>query len=142
MRWCCGASSIAPADPPLTAEQLAQKEKEAEVIATQLAEPSYWDEVGPEKPNASALKAALADTVLVDAAWLVRLAKKRGVLPILHFSISPSVTLAPGGRSWQRGSMPPLSASRASHAASTSTVSARAALSAEALGLPGPTLSQ
>ena len=81
MRWCCGASSIAPADPPLTAEQLAQKEKEAEVIATQLAEPSYWDEVGPEKPNASALKAALADTVLVDAAWLVRLAKKRGVLP-------------------------------------------------------------
>ena len=42
---------------------------------------SYWDEVGHGKPNASALKAALADTVLVDAAWLVRLAKKRGVLP-------------------------------------------------------------
>ena len=52
-----------------------------EVIAAQLAEPSYWDEVGPDKPNASALKAALADTVLVDAAWLVRLAKQRGVLP-------------------------------------------------------------
>ena len=81
MRWCCGASSIAPADPPLTAEQLAEKEKEAELIAAQLAKPSYWDEVGPDKPNASALKAALADTVLVDAAWLVRLAKKRGVLP-------------------------------------------------------------
>ena len=51
------------------------------MIAKQLAKRSYWDEVGPGKPNASALKAALADTVLVDAAWLVRLAKKRGVLP-------------------------------------------------------------
>ena len=81
MRWCCGASSIAPADPPLTAEQLAQKQKEAEVIATQLGEPSYWDEVGREKPNASALKAALADTVLVDAAWLARLADEGGILP-------------------------------------------------------------
>ena len=87
MRWCCGASSIQPAssiepaDPPLTADQLAEKQKEAEVIAAQLAKPSYWDEMGPNKPNASALKAALADTVLVDAAWLVRLAKKRGILP-------------------------------------------------------------
>ena len=51
------------------------------MIAAQLAKPSYWDEVGWHKPNASALKAALADTVLVDVAWLVRLAKKRGVLP-------------------------------------------------------------
>ena len=83
MRWCCGVSSIEPAGPalPLTAEQLAEKREEAEVIAAQLAKPSYWDEVGTNKPNASALKAALADTVLVDAAWLVRLAKKRGVLP-------------------------------------------------------------
>ena len=81
MRWCCGASSIAPADPPLTAEQLAEKKEEAELIAAQLAEPSYWDEVGVGMPNASALKAALADTVLVDAAWLVRLAKKGGILP-------------------------------------------------------------
>ena len=81
MRWCCGASSIAPADPPLTAEQLAEKEKEAELIAAQLAKPSYWDEVGPDKPNASALKAALADTVLVDAAWLARLADEGGILP-------------------------------------------------------------
>ena len=81
MRWCCGASSIAPAAPQLNAKQLAKKEKEAERIAAQLAKPSYWDEVGPNKPNASALKAALADTVLVDAAWLVRLAKKGGVLP-------------------------------------------------------------
>ena len=97
MRWCCGASSIAPADPPLTAEQLAEKKSEAEppltaeqlaekkneaeLIAAQLAKPSYWDEVGPDKPNASALKAALADTVLVDAAWLARLADEGGILP-------------------------------------------------------------
>ena len=83
MRWCCGASSIEPAGPapPLTAKQLAKKKKEAELIAAQLAKPSYWDEVGWNKPNAAALKAALADTVLVDAAWLVQLAKKRGVLP-------------------------------------------------------------
>ena len=75
---CCGASSLEPVGraPPLTAKQLAEKKKEADVIATQLAKPSHWD-----KRGASALKAALADTVLVDAAWLVRLAKKRGVLP-------------------------------------------------------------
>ena len=96
MRWCCGASSIEPAepltaeqlaekkneaDPPLTAEQLAKKKEEAELIAAQLAKPSYWDEVGNGKPNASALKAALADTVLVDAAWLARLADEGGILP-------------------------------------------------------------
>ena len=98
MRWCCGASSIEPAEPPLTAEQLAEKNNEAEppltaeqlaekkqeepeLIAAQLAEPSYWDEVGPNKPNASELKAALADTVLVDAAWLARLADEGGILP-------------------------------------------------------------
>ena len=81
MRWCCGASSIEPAE-PLTAEQVAEKKKEeAELIAAQLAKPSYWDEVGPGKPNASALKAALADTVLVDAAWLARLADEGGILP-------------------------------------------------------------
>merc|ERR1711965_1064361 len=88
MPWCCGypsiapASSVEPADPPLTAEQLAEKKKEeAELIAAQLAKPSYWDEVGPGKPNASALKAALADTVLVDAGWLARLADEGGILP-------------------------------------------------------------
>ena len=81
MRWCCGASSIEPAE-PLTAEQLAEKkQKEAELIAAQLAKPSYWDKVGPGWPNASALKAALADTVLVDAAWLARLADEGGILP-------------------------------------------------------------
>ena len=58
-----------------------QKEKEVELIAAQLTKPSYWDEVGTRKPNASALKAALADTVLVDAAWLARLADAGGVLP-------------------------------------------------------------
>ena len=81
--WCCGASSVEPAGPalPLTAKQLAKKRKEAELIAKQLAKPSYWDEVGPGEPNASALKAALADTVLVDAAWLARLADEGGVLP-------------------------------------------------------------
>ena len=60
--------------------------------------------------------------------------------PLLHL-LERHPPLAPGGRSWHRGSMPPSSASRASHAASTSTVSARAALSAEALGLSGPTSS-
>ena len=83
MRWCCGASSIAPAGPPtLTAEQRAKKKKqEAKSIAKQLRKPSYWDEVGPYSPNASALKAALVDTVLVDAAWLARLADEGGILP-------------------------------------------------------------
>ena len=37
--------------------------------------------MGPDKPNTSALKAALADTVLVDAAWLARLADEGGILP-------------------------------------------------------------
>ena len=80
MRWCCAASSIAPAgrkysaNATLTAKQLTRKKKEAKSIVKQLAKPSYWDEVGTWSPNASALKAALADTVLVDAAWLARLA--------------------------------------------------------------------
>ena len=82
MRWCCGASSIAPAgSSTLTAKQLARKKKEAKSIVKQLRKPSYWDQVGPNKPNASALKAALADTVLVDAAWLARLADEGGILP-------------------------------------------------------------
>ena len=79
----CGHSSIEPAGPAplLTAKQLAKKKKEAKLIAKQLARRSYWDEVGPDKPNASALKRALADTVLVDAAWLAQLADAGGVLP-------------------------------------------------------------
>ena len=79
----CGHSSIEPAGPApvLTARQLAKRKKEAKLIAKQLAKRSYWDEVGFGKPNASALKAVLADTVLLDAAWLVRLADAGGVLP-------------------------------------------------------------
>ena len=42
---------------------------------------SYWDQVGPGEPNASVLKRALADTVLVDAAWLTRLADAGDILP-------------------------------------------------------------
>ena len=42
---------------------------------------SYWDEVGYGKPNASGLKRALADTVLVDAAWLAQLADAGDILP-------------------------------------------------------------
>ena len=61
--------------------RLEVKKEETELIAAQLAKPSYWDEVGPNKPNASALKAALADTVLVDAAWLARLADAGDILP-------------------------------------------------------------
>ena len=52
-----------------------------ELIASQMFKPSYWDEVGDKKPNASALKRALADTVLVDAAWLARLADAGDILP-------------------------------------------------------------
>jgi len=51
------------------------KQREAEAIAQQLAKPSKWDKDCPD------LKAALADTVLVDAAWLGRLADEGGVLP-------------------------------------------------------------
>ena len=46
---------------------------------------SYWNEAqggdNLDGPNASALKRALADTVLVDAAWLAQLADAGGVLP-------------------------------------------------------------
>jgi len=49
--------------------------------AAEEAKPSYWDEVGEDKPNASVLKRALADTVLVDAAWLARLADAGDILP-------------------------------------------------------------
>ena len=51
MRWCCGAyPQIGP--PTLTAEQLAEKKREeAELIAAQLAKPSYWDEVALTSPT-------------------------------------------------------------------------------------------
>ena len=67
--------------PPLPAQQQAEPEKEAELAALRDLAASYWDEVGEEKPNASALKRALADTVLVDAAWLARLADAGDILP-------------------------------------------------------------
>ena len=71
--------------PPLTAQQrsavsLAAQQRSAESYA-KCGKTSYWDKVGPYEPNASALKAALADTVLVDAAWLAQLADAGGVLP-------------------------------------------------------------
>ena len=53
-------------------------EKKRQRIAAQLAQPSKWDEA---KYNGSALKRALADTLLVDAAWLAQLADEGGVLP-------------------------------------------------------------
>ena len=70
LEWCPSAKAVGVMPP-----------RSAELSAAQLAKPSYWDEVGPDKPNASALKAALADTVLVDAAWLARLADEGGILP-------------------------------------------------------------
>ena len=63
--------------PKLTAEQLAEWEEKKERIAEQLAKPNTkWDQMG-----ASVLKQALADTKLVDAAWLAALADAGGVLP-------------------------------------------------------------
>jgi len=49
-----------------------------QLMARQLAVRSKWDE---PKYNASALKRALADTILVDAGWLAALADHRGTLP-------------------------------------------------------------
>ena len=69
MRWCCGASPIAPAAcRAADADRQAaghKKKNEAERIAAQLAEPSLlycgtrW---ALGRHNASVLKAALADT--------------------------------------------------------------------------------
>ena len=93
MRWCCGASSIEPAEPltaeqlaeekneavpPLTVEQLAEKQEEAELIAAQLAEPSKWDEVGPNKPNASALN---SNQIGDDGVAALASALRGGALP-------------------------------------------------------------
>ena len=52
-------------------------EEKKERIAEQIAKPNTrWDRLG-----ASVLKLALADTKLVDAAWLAALADAGGVLP-------------------------------------------------------------
>ena len=61
---------------PLTAEQRSEKAREAEALATELAAPSKWDEIG-----CAVLKAALLTTVLVDAWWLWQLAEDGGILP-------------------------------------------------------------
>ena len=87
----------------MIAKQPAKKKREARPVAAPLSKPSYWDEVGIGKPNASALKAALADTVLVDAAWLAQLAREGGVLPRCQ-DVPPGarVTLAEMEK-WQDG---------------------------------------
>ena len=61
---------------PLTAGQRAEKAREALAIAKEVAAPSKWDELG-----CSALKAALKNTVLPDAAYLAQLADEGGILP-------------------------------------------------------------
>ena len=63
--------------PKLTKKQQTEWKKKKERIAKQIAEPNTeWDQLG-----CSVLKLALADTKLVDAAWLAALADAGGVLP-------------------------------------------------------------
>ena len=81
--FCPDPESLDPAEPqrrPLGDGAIGQVywEKKRQRIAAQLAQPSKWDEA---KYNGSALKRALADTILVDAAWLAQLADRGGVLP-------------------------------------------------------------
>ena len=64
--------------PPLTAEQRAAWEAKKKLIEEQIARPSKWDE---ERLDASALKRALRNTKLLDAAWLAALADAGGVVP-------------------------------------------------------------
>ena len=68
---------MVPEPDPLTAEQRAEKARESEAIAKEVAAPSKkWD-----KNGCSALKAALKNTVLPDAAYLAQLADEGGILP-------------------------------------------------------------
>ena len=73
---------MVPEPDPLTAEQRAEKAREAEAIAEEVDAPSkaperlQWDNMG-----CSALKAALKNTVLPDAAYLAQLADEGGILP-------------------------------------------------------------
>ena len=73
---------MVPEPDPLTAEQRAEKAREAEAIAKEVDAPSkapddqQWDNMG-----CSALKAALKNTVLPDAAYLAQLADEGGILP-------------------------------------------------------------
>ena len=73
--------------PKLTAEQMVQCEKKTKLIKGQLAKPSKWDTPFENDYRqtvdlgAAALKQALPDTKLVDAAWLAAVADKGGLLP-------------------------------------------------------------
>ena len=74
---------MVPEPDPLTAEQRAEKAREAEAIAEEVDAPSkapeerrQWD-----KNGCSALKAALKNTVLPDAAYLAQLADEGRILP-------------------------------------------------------------
>ena len=74
---------MVPEPDPLTPEQRAEKAREAEAIAKEVDAPSkapekrqQWDNKG-----CSALKAALKNTVLPDAAYLAQLADEGGILP-------------------------------------------------------------
>ena len=59
MRWCCGASSIEPAE-PLTAEQLAEKQEEAEPVPTR--------EAGPRPTSCHRLKRRSSSSTAVTTA--------------------------------------------------------------------------
>ena len=73
---------MVPEPDPLTPEQRVEKAREAEAIAEEVDAPSkapddqQWDNKG-----CSALKAALKNTVLPDAAYLAQLADEGGTLP-------------------------------------------------------------
>ena len=74
---------MVPEPDPLTAEQRAEKAREAEAIAEEVDAPSKApdDDQQWDKNGCSALKAALKNTVLPDAAYLVQLADEGGILP-------------------------------------------------------------
>ena len=59
--------------PAVITPQPQQAKPEAEVVVAEAEKRSKWDEIG-----ATALKVALRDTTLVDAAWLVELAATEG----------------------------------------------------------------
>ena len=74
---------MVPEPDPLTAEQRAEKAREAEAIAKEVDAPSTakYDHRNWDKNGCSALKAALKNTVLPDAAYLAQLADEGGILP-------------------------------------------------------------
>ena len=71
---------MVPEPDPLTPEQRAEKAREAEAIAEEVDAPSTDDQQW-DKKGCSALKAALKNTVLPDAAYLAQLADEGGILP-------------------------------------------------------------